>query len=106
VVAAQVEQPVVGQLAEPEAEGQPGSLQIAGQPPHRLELRLLYHVVRAQPGPQPRVEAQLDEALQVGPMPGQQPAQGLRVARPGLVEQPPRLLRVGLRRVHAPLLPY
>ena len=54
-----LEEPVVGDLAQPEAKGHRALLQIIAQPPDCLQLRLLDHVRRINARPQLRVEAKL-----------------------------------------------
>ena len=75
------------QLPEPEAEGQRRLLQIGVQAANRLDLGLLHDVRRVHARTQLRVEAQLDELTQVGPVLSQELLESLPVPRADLLEQ-------------------
>jgi hypothetical protein len=60
VVAAEVEQALVGHLPQPQMKRHRSALEIVRQPPERLQVRFLHHVRRVDPGAQPRVGAYFD----------------------------------------------
>jgi hypothetical protein len=80
VAAAEHQESVAGQLAQPQAERQVRVAQVFREAAERLHLGLLDHVGRIDPGAQPGVEAAGDELEQVGAVPGQQLLQGGAVA--------------------------
>jgi Ca2+-binding RTX toxin-like protein len=96
VVAAQVQQAIVGGLAQPQAEGHRPAGQEVVQAAGRLQLGFLDHVGRIEPGAQARVEVRLDEGAQGRAVTGEQPFEGRRVALREAFEQTARLGGVGL----------
>src|SRR5262249_15126592 len=75
-------------------------LQVGVQPPESLQVRLLHDIRWVYAAAQLGVEAQLDQLLQVGPVPGEKVLEGLWIAGLSLLEQALRLRRVGLKLVH------
>src|SRR5207244_3363325 len=70
------------------------------QPPERLQVRLLHHVRWVHAHAQRRIETQLDELPQIGPVPGEQLLEGLAVAALNALEQGLRPRRIGLNVSH------
>ena len=68
VLPAHHQQSIVGDLPQPEVEGQGGLAEVGLDPPHRLDLRLLHHVRGVDARPQLRIEPQPHERSQVTSM--------------------------------------
>src|SRR5438046_1562442 len=95
-----MEEAVVGELAEPKAKTERRLRQIAVQPAEGVQLGFLHHIRGIQPGTEPAVGPQPDEATQKRPVPGKEPLFGSRFARPDFLEQLERVRRVGCDGVH------
>ena len=86
-----LQQPLAGDVPQPEEERHRRILAILGQPPAGLQHRVLDDVRGVDPPLEPAVEAQRDHAPQAVAMPGQQLAPRLLVTLERAVDQALRL---------------
>src|SRR5262249_40873425 len=103
VLPPEVEEAVVGELAEPQAKTERRFRQIVIQPAEGLQLGFLHHVRRVQPRAESGVGAQRDKATQKRPMPGKEPLSGLLFTVADLLEQVLRLSGIACKPSHGVL---
>jgi len=87
---------ILGDLAEPEAEGECRAGEVILEPAHGLQLGFLDHVGGVHPGPELGVQPQLDEPLQIRALPAEELVEGHAITRADLLQQAEDLWRVRL----------
>ncbi len=104
VVALHYLNPLTGCLSQPQAKWHRPALQVVGQPPIGLELRLLDHIRGIDARPEPGVHPQPDDPTQIRQMAGEELLERLPVAGLNTLQE-----LIGFRRirgyvVHGPSL--
>ena len=80
------EQPIVGELSQPQAERHRRLAQIALKPANRFNLGLLNHVRRIDTRPELRIEPELNELTQIRAVHGQEPVKRVPIPVAHLLE--------------------
>ena len=87
VAAVQVDDPVLGQLPEPDMKREVGLREVSHQALASFEEHVLHHIAGIDPPGEPPIHPHLDHPPQAMAVPLQEVVDGLRVTGSGLLEQ-------------------
>jgi hypothetical protein len=94
VVPADIAKPVVSVLAEPHVKRHRPATTIIRQTLERFQVRVLYDIRGINAAADPRIEPQVDESPQLGPMSLDKPIERRTVSEPRLLQEPQCFRRV------------